>query len=56
MPYTGKPDSLVGWYKSDLVDEDSSVVQARFTSNGVLIEEVNWFVHQQQVGLGFLFL
>ncbi len=43
VPYTGKPDSLVGWFKSTIVDEDSSVMSIEFFDNGTPIFESIYF-------------
>ncbi len=48
FPYTQKPDSIVGWYKSGIVSGDSALILVWFKKNGVNVLEKSFFIKGTQ--------
>lgn len=43
-PYTQKPDSIVGWYKSNIVSSDSALLLVSFSLNGAPVYQNMFFL------------
>ncbi len=44
FPYTQKPDSIVGWYKSDVNPADSALLLVVFSNGGILVSQNMFFL------------